>query len=117
MGLTARVCLAENLPNVTLDTSETLFSVLAAINTCGYNAELDSSDPVRVQIRAEVANASQAFDQAKEETLLLCQFYHDHEQPEPSRTLSQYVSLALRLEGTGSSLGRIQLRQSPTDPS
>ena len=98
MGLTARVCLAENLPNVTLDTSETLFSVLAAINTCGYNAELDSSDPVRVQIRAEVANASQAFDQAKEETLLLCQFYHDHEQPEPSRTLSQYVSLALRLE-------------------
>jgi len=98
LGLTARVCLAENLPNVTLDTSETLFSVLAAINTCGYNAELDSSDPVRVQIRAEVANASQAFDQAKEETLLLCQFYHDHEQPEPSRTLSQYVSLALRLE-------------------
>ena len=83
---------------MTLDTSETLFSVLAAINTCGYNAELDSSDPVRVQIRAEVANASQAFDQAKEETLLLCQFYHDHEQPEPSRTLSQYVSLALRLE-------------------
>jgi tetratricopeptide (TPR) repeat protein len=98
MGLMARVCPAENLPNVTLDSSETLFSVLAAMNTCGYNAELDSSDPVRQQIRAEVAKASQAFDQAKEETLLLCQFYHDHEQPEPSRTLSQYVSLALRLE-------------------
>ena len=98
MGLTARVCLAENQPNVTLDTSETLFSVLAAMNTCGYNAELDSSDPVRSQIRAEVAKASQAFDQAKEETLLLCQFYHDHEQPEASRTLAQYVSLALSLE-------------------
>lgn len=53
---------------------------------------------MRLQIRAEVAKASQAFDQAKEETLLLCQFYHDHEQPEPSRTLSQYISLALRLE-------------------
>jgi tetratricopeptide (TPR) repeat protein len=94
----APVCLAENLPNVTLDTSETLFSVLAAINACGYDAELDSSDPVRLQIRAEVANAAQSFDQAKEETTLLCQFYRDHEQPEPSRTLSQYVSLALRLE-------------------
>jgi hypothetical protein len=92
------VCPAENPPNVTLDTSETLFSVLAAINSCGYNAELDSSDPVRLQIRDEVAKATQAFDQAKEESLLLCQFYHDHEQPEPSRTLSQYVSLALRLE-------------------
>jgi hypothetical protein len=98
LGLTSWVCVAENPPNVTLDTNETLFSVLTAINTCGYNAELDSSDPVRAQIRAEVASASQAFDQAKEETLLLCQFYHDHEQPEPSRTLSQYVSLALRLD-------------------
>ncbi|MFZ0801655.1 MAG: tetratricopeptide repeat protein [Terriglobales bacterium] len=94
----ASICPGETPPNVTLDTSETLFSVLAAINTCGYNAELDLSDPVRAQVRAEVVNASQAFDQAKEETLLLCQFYREHEQPEPSRTLAQYVSLALRLE-------------------
>lgn len=98
LGLTVRVCPAENQPNVTLDTSETLFSVLAAINACGYSAELDSSDPVRLQIRDEVAKASQAFDQAREETQLLCQFYHEHEQPEPSRTLAQYVSLALRLD-------------------
>jgi len=92
------VCPAEELPNVTLDTSETLFSVLAAINSCGYNAELDVSDPVRAQIRAEVEKATETFDQAKEESQLLCQFYHEHEQPEPGRTLAQYVSLALRLE-------------------
>jgi hypothetical protein len=92
------VCPAEELPNVTLDTSETLFSVLAAINRCGYNAELDVSDPVRAQIRAEVEKATDTFDQAKEEAQLLCQFYHEHEQPEPGRTLAQYVSLALRLE-------------------
>jgi hypothetical protein len=98
LGLTARLCPADNPPNVTLDTSETLFSVLAAINSCGYNAELDSSDPVRTQVRTELAKATQSFDQAKEESLLLCQFYHDHEQPEASRTLSQYVSLALRLD-------------------
>jgi tetratricopeptide (TPR) repeat protein len=96
--LAARVCPAENPPNVTLDTSETLFSVLAAINSCGYDAELDVSDPVRSRVRAEVAQAAQAFDQAREESLLLCQFYHDHEQTDPSRTLAQYVSLALRLE-------------------
>jgi hypothetical protein len=96
--LTAKVCLAENVPNVTLETSETLFTVLTAINACGFNAELASSDPVRLQIRDEVAKASQAFDQAKEETLLLCQFYHDHEQSDPLHTLSQYVSLALRLD-------------------
>jgi len=83
---------------VTLDTSETLFSVLAAINTCGYNAELDISDPLRQQIRAEVAKASQSFDQAKEETVVMCQFYHEHEPSDPSHILSQYISLALRLD-------------------
>jgi hypothetical protein len=115
LGLTARVYAAGNPPNVTLDNSETLFSVLAAINTCGYNAELDSSDPVRLQIRAEVAKASQAFDQAKEETLLLCQFYHDHEQPEPSRTLAQYVSLALRLEAPSGFAFKVKDADLPPD--
>ena len=33
--------LAENPPNVSLDSSETLFTVLTAINTCGYDP-LDS---------------------------------------------------------------------------
>jgi len=93
-----QVCPAENPPKVALDTSETLFSVLTAINTCGFDAELDSSDPLRLQIRDEVARASQTYDQAKEETQVLCQFYHDHELQDPSRTLAQYVSLALSLE-------------------
>jgi hypothetical protein len=115
VGLAALVCTAENLPNVTLDTSETLFSVLTAINSCGYNAELDSSDPVRSQIRAEVVKATQAFDQAKEESLLLCQFYHDHEQPDPSRTLSQYVSLALRLEAPPTFVFKVKDADLPPD--
>ena len=49
--------LAENKPNVSLDTSETLFSLLTAINTCGYDQELNASDPLRGQIRAEVRKA------------------------------------------------------------
>jgi tetratricopeptide (TPR) repeat protein len=89
---------AENAPKVSLETSETLFSILTAINTCGYDAELNASDPLRLQIRAEVAKATEAFDQAKEETTVLCQFYQEHVQADPSRTLSQYVSLALLLD-------------------
>lgn len=100
---------------MTLDSSETLFSILAAINTCGYDAELDSSDPVRLQVRAEVAKATQAFDQAKEEAVLLCQFYHDHEQPEPSRTLSQYVSLALRLDAPPGFVFKVKDADLPPD--
>ncbi len=98
LGLAAQVCLADNPPKVSLDSSETLFTVLAGINACGYDSELAISDPLRAQIRAEVAKASQAFDQAKEETQVLCQFYQEHIQADQSHTLSQYVSLALSLE-------------------
>ena len=97
LGLVGQVCAAQNTP-VSLDDSETLFSVLTAINTCGYDSDLAASDPLRSQIRDEVAKASQTFDQAKEETQLLCEFYKDHVQPDPARTLAQYVSLALCLE-------------------
>ena len=93
----SRLALAQGSGHVALDTSETLFTVLTAINVCGYDSELSSSDPLRSQIRYEVTKASETFDQARDETKLLCDFYHDHQQPESSRTLAQYVSLALVL--------------------
>ncbi len=46
-----------NQPSVQLDTSETLFAVLTAINVCGYDEELGLSDPLREQIRGEVSQA------------------------------------------------------------
>jgi hypothetical protein len=49
--------LAQNRPQVSLETSEKLFTVLTAINTCGYDQELNASDPLRTQIRSEVAKA------------------------------------------------------------
>jgi len=72
--------------------------VLTSINACGYDSELSASLPLRTEIRDEVAKATQTFDQAKEETQILCQFYHDHLQSDPSRNLAQYVSLALFLD-------------------
>ena len=39
---------------VTLETSEQLFTVAAALNTCGYDAGLDRSLPVRAAIRHEI---------------------------------------------------------------
>jgi len=98
LALGTQLCLAQNAPKVTLDTNETLFTVLTAINRCGYDAELNASDPLRAEIRSEVEKATQSFDQAKEETDILCKFYQDHLQADASRTLSQYVSLALVLD-------------------
>lgn len=94
----APLCVADTKTPVSLDTSETIFSVLTSINACGYDSELSASLPLRTQIREEVTKATQTFDQAKEETQILCQFYHDHLQSDSSHNLAQYVSLALFLD-------------------
>jgi hypothetical protein len=97
LALMAPVCPAETSPKVSLDTNEALFTVLSAINTCGYDSELNASDPLRSQIRAEVAKTIEASIEAKETTPIMCQFYADHQQKDSARTLAQYVSLALYL--------------------
>jgi len=87
----------QQTPKVTLETSETLFSVLAAMNACGYNQELSSSYAVRAKIRAELARAAEASPEAAAARDQICQFYNDHRQADASHDLSQYVSLALNL--------------------
>jgi len=93
------VCLAQSSPKVSLDTNQTLFATLTAINACGYDTELSGSDPLRAEIREEVAKATETSMQAREDTDLLCNYYREHAQADPSRTLAQYVSLALLLDG------------------
>src|SRR5208282_6471037 len=89
---------AQKRPQVTLETSETLFTVLTVINTCGYDQELSISDPLRMQIRSEVAKAVQNTAGAQEVIAPMCLFYRQHQASEPARDLSQFVSLALYLE-------------------
>ncbi|HSU19746.1 MAG TPA: hypothetical protein VLI45_08385, partial [Acidobacteriaceae bacterium] len=48
---------------VTLETSEPLFQMAAALNACGYDADLDRSAPVRAAVRAEM-NAALAQSEA-----------------------------------------------------
>jgi tetratricopeptide (TPR) repeat protein len=90
--------LAQNPPNVSLETSETLFTVLTAINTCGYDEELNVSDPLREQIRSEVAKAVENAKAAQDVIAPMCLLYRQHQAPEQARELSHYVSLALYLE-------------------
>src|ERR1700756_1654979 len=97
LALLPLVCLAQNSPKVTLDTSESLFTILASMNACGYDQELNVSDPLRAQIRNEIARSARASDEALEASNLMCQYYREHAHPDPSKDLSQYVSLALYL--------------------
>ncbi|HYW38492.1 MAG TPA: hypothetical protein VE957_10290 [Terriglobales bacterium] len=89
---------AQNRPQVSLETSETLFTVLTAINTCGYDQELNASDPLRTQIRSEVGKAVENTAGAQDVVGPMCLFYRQHQSPDPARDLSPYVSLALYLE-------------------
>jgi len=88
---------AQNAGSVTLNSSETLFVVLTAINNCGYDTELETSDPLRLAIRGEVGRNIEESENAKGAADSICAFYRDHQQSDPARTLAQYVSLALYL--------------------
>lgn len=80
-----------------LDSSETLFSVLAAMNACGYDPELASSEAVRAAVRNEMGDAVAHSAAAREALRGVCAFYRDHQNPDPNRNLAQFVSLALEL--------------------
>jgi tetratricopeptide (TPR) repeat protein len=87
---------AQQSPRMSVETSQALFSVMAAINACGYDADLSQSIPLRQQIRGEVLKAAQSQD-AQLALRNLCNYYADHQQDTASRTLSNYVALGLNL--------------------
>ena len=94
--LASLACAAPAQSKATLDVSEALFSVVAAMNVCGYDQELQSSSPIRMEVRADLLEASKApavATAAKQ----MCQFYRDHQQSDAAHDLAQYVSLALYL--------------------
>jgi len=114
-GLLAEVSFSQNTPKVALDTSETLFTVLTSINACGYDQEVNGSDPLRSQVRSEVAKAIQGSDEARETANVMCTFYRDHQQPDNSRELAQYVSLALYLAGPPTFAAKVKDSELPPD--
>ena len=83
---------------VTLETSESLFDLAAALNACGYDSDLDSSAPVRKKIREEINQSlASAPPAARDHRDALCSYIRDHELSEPSLSLAQYISLSLYL--------------------
>jgi tetratricopeptide (TPR) repeat protein len=106
---------AQNRPEVSLETTETLFAVLSAINTCGYDQELDASDPLRAQIRSEIAKAVQNTGGAQETIAPMCLFYRQHQVSDEARDLSEFVSLALYLEEPPAFTPKVKPAELPPD--
>ena len=78
-----------------LDASPTLFTVMAAINSAGYSADLSSPDnsPLRDAIRAELAKRNIPSLPALKE------FFERHRKRTDVLELSQYISFALTVSG------------------
>jgi tetratricopeptide (TPR) repeat protein len=83
--------LASGLAAQQLDVDPRLFSVIAAVNAAGYDAEIDSPNnhPLRQAVRDYVAK--------KNPSVLpeLRRFFAEHKQQNPAQELSQYISFAL----------------------
>jgi len=82
---------------VTLETSEPLFDVGAALNACGYDADLDKSAPVRAEVRADLNAALAASETARASRDALCAYIASHHLNDAGLNVGQYVSLALYL--------------------
>jgi tetratricopeptide (TPR) repeat protein len=78
-----------------LDSSPTLFTVMAAINAAGFDADLDSPNghPLRKAIRDEIAKRNIPSLPALKE------FFQKHHKRTPAEELSQYISFALTVQG------------------
>ena len=81
---------------VTLETSEQLFTMAAALNACGYDAGLSESLPVRAAVRRDVADRVSSVDGGIPAQRALCGYIQSHQQ-NGAQNLAQYVSLALFL--------------------
>jgi predicted negative regulator of RcsB-dependent stress response len=94
-----------------LDASPTLFTVLAAINAAGYDAEVNSpsNHPLRDEIRNHLAGKNLQSAQA------LKQFFKDHRQRNETAELSQYISYALVVDGPPDFEYRVRSVEIPPD--
>ncbi len=84
-------------PPISVQSSEALFDVAVALNACGYDYELDQSDPVRKAVRSDVDNALAASAPARDARDGMCEYIREHRLSDPGRDLAQYISLALYL--------------------
>lgn len=82
---------------VTLEYNEPLFQLATALNACGYDADLENSAKVRLEVRAELNQALAASEPARTSRDALCSYIAEHALADRALSVGQYVSLALYL--------------------
>jgi tetratricopeptide (TPR) repeat protein len=101
---------------ITLDSSETIFSFLTALNACGYDQDLTISDATRSNVRAEVERVLRESAEAEAARTAVCEFVQKHvASKDANRNLSQYISLALYVDGPPHFVPRLKEEELPPD--
>ena len=96
-----------------LDSSQALFTVLAAINVAGYDEQIDaaSTHAFRHTLRTQLAT------QNLDSVFQLKRFFRDHRQRSAEAELSQYISYAMMIDGAPAFDYREPDMQRPVDVS
>lgn len=103
-------------PAIALDSNETIFSFLTALNACGYDQDLTISDATRSNVRAEVQRNLRESEEAEQALTAVCEFVQGHpSSKDENRNLSQYISLALYVDGPPHFLPRRKDEDLPPD--
>lgn len=100
---------------ITLDTSEPLFYLSAALNSCGYDNDLAASSAVRTRIREEINAELAASAEARDARDALCGFVRSHALGDKSLSLAQYVSLSLYVGAPPLLTPTVDVTDLPTD--
>jgi hypothetical protein len=82
-------------PDISLQNSEALFDIAVALNSCGYDQGLATSDPVRQEVRELVNQTLQSSADARDAHEKICTFIDQHRLSDTGSDLAQYISLAL----------------------
>src|SRR5262249_24228058 len=80
-----------------LEVSETFFTMASALNSCGYDAGLQNSLPLRQAVISEIAAMVKNSPKAADARDAICAFWRDHQLPDRPGDVEPYVSLALEL--------------------
>jgi hypothetical protein len=102
-------------PQISLQTSEAVFDIAVALNTCGYDAGLEQSPPIRLKIRDQVNAAVAASADAQSTRDQLCAYIRQHELSDYSHNLSQYISLSLYVTPPPDLTNSVPLTEMPPD--
>jgi tetratricopeptide (TPR) repeat protein len=84
-------------PTISLTNAEPVFVMAAALNMCGYDEGLESSAPVRKQVRDEIDKALAASEDARVKRDAVCLFIAQHKMTGTELDIAQYISLSLYL--------------------